>query len=181
MLSKLLILDLDETLIHATEAILDTKPDFVVHPYYVHKRPYLDVFLDYCLNHFEVAVWTSSSRDYALEVVNTIFPNVEQLAFLWSRERCTYRRNPDTYELEWLEDLKKVKRKGYSLANIIMLDDTPEKLARNYGNLIPVKSFEGNDDNELELLPKFLDKLATLDDVRKVEKRFWRNTIKQQT
>jgi RNA polymerase II subunit A small phosphatase-like protein len=177
MHKKLLILDIDETLIHASEQMLDRQSDFEVQPYCVYKRPHLNEFLDFCFVHFDVAIWTSSSKDYAHHVISHILTNNQRPVFLWSRERCTYRRNPDAYECEWLKDLKKVKRQGYQLANVIMVDDTPAKLARNYGNLVPVKSFEGQNDNELELLPKFLEKLASLEDVRKVEKRFWRATI----
>lgn len=40
MNSNLLILDLDETLIHSIETKLDVEPDFYFEPYYVYKRPY---------------------------------------------------------------------------------------------------------------------------------------------
>jgi carboxy-terminal domain RNA polymerase II polypeptide A small phosphatase len=36
---KLLILDLDETLIHATSKKLSREPDFIVFDYFVYKRP----------------------------------------------------------------------------------------------------------------------------------------------
>ncbi len=42
---KLLILDLDETLIHATENELNFSADFRFDRYFIYKRPYLDQFL----------------------------------------------------------------------------------------------------------------------------------------
>jgi TFIIF-interacting CTD phosphatase-like protein len=56
---KLLILDLDETLIHAAEKPLLQQANFSVYDYHVYKRPYLDTFLTTCLDCFDVAVWTS--------------------------------------------------------------------------------------------------------------------------
>ena len=45
---KLLILDLDETLIFATERPLTREADFRVGPYHVYGRPGLADFLDQC-------------------------------------------------------------------------------------------------------------------------------------
>lgn len=59
---KLLILDLDETLIHGTEHPLERSPDFVVGPYAVYKRPGLSDFLCRMSESFDLAVWTSSTR-----------------------------------------------------------------------------------------------------------------------
>jgi RNA polymerase II subunit A small phosphatase-like protein len=60
-LKKLLILDIDETLIYATEASLPRQADFLVGQYHIYKRPFLNVFLKNCLDWFEIAVWTSST------------------------------------------------------------------------------------------------------------------------
>jgi len=74
-LKKLLILDIDETLIYATEASLPRQADFLVGQYHIYKRPFLDVFLKNCLDWFEVAVWTSSTPSYAIAIVSAIFEN----------------------------------------------------------------------------------------------------------
>ncbi len=182
-MTKLLILDLDETLIYATEMSLERKFDFVLFentasPYFVYKRPHLEYFLEFCFDNFDVAIWTSSTEDYAQGIADNILLSSQQPKFVWARKRCTYRRNLETCEYEWLKNLTKVKRHGYKLENVIMVDDTPSKLAKNYGNLLPVKSFEGAlIDNELQILPRFLEKLANVENVRKVEKRYWRNLI----
>ncbi len=55
---SLLILDLDETLIWATEEALDQAPDFEVGPYSVYKRPGVAEFLATAMQWFELAVWT---------------------------------------------------------------------------------------------------------------------------
>jgi RNA polymerase II subunit A small phosphatase-like protein len=74
---KLLILDLDETLVFATEEPLPGRraADFRVGPYHVYKRPHLDTFLAACRSWFEMAVWTSASPLYAAQVVAAIIEN----------------------------------------------------------------------------------------------------------
>jgi RNA polymerase II subunit A small phosphatase-like protein len=118
---KLLILDLDETLIHATETPLTRKPDFLVEPYYVYKRPFLDVFLKNCFEWFEVAVWTSSTPSYAIAIVSAVFENPENLSFVWARDRCTINYDIEWFEYYYRKNIKKVQRKGYPLEEIILV------------------------------------------------------------
>lgn len=175
---KLLILDLDETLVHAAEHPLQHAPDFRVGPYSVYKRPGLDAFLCRMGQVFDLAVWTSSTRPYALPVVENIFPQGIQPGFVWARERCTWKFNPDMHEHEWLKNLDKLKRKGYRLEQVLMVDDTPAKLARHYGNLVRVRPFVGDQcDAELAQLGEYLCTLAAAPNVRAVEKRSWRSHL----
>jgi hypothetical protein len=44
---KLLILDLDETLVYATEEKLERQEDFIVGQYYVYKRPFYTSLLSF--------------------------------------------------------------------------------------------------------------------------------------
>src|SRR5689334_16338243 len=88
----LLILDLDETLIHATERPLERAADFSVYGYHVYRRPRLDAFLAECARHFELAVWSSASDDYVRAVVETIFPDPAALHFVWGRSKAVLRR-----------------------------------------------------------------------------------------
>lgn len=171
---QLLILDLDETLIYATETRLAREPDFVVGLYSVYKRPGLAEFLSFCLANFEVAVWTSSGAVYAKSIVETIFSHPEQLKFVWSRSRCTQRFNPFLYEHYFIKNLSKIKRKGYSLQKTLVIDDSPEKHEKNYGNLIRVNAYFGEEnDHELESLSYYLLQLKDADNVRTLEKRGW--------
>jgi len=88
------------------------------------------------------------------------------------------RYDRDTREQYWVKDLKKIRRIGYALEQVIVVDDTAKKHERNYGNLVRVRPFEGQlDDDELLQLGKYLETLADLDDVRAVDKRGWRHTL----
>jgi len=173
--NKLLVLDLDETLIHAPDQPLLTAPDFHVGRHAIHRRPGVDEFLASCLARFEhVGIWTASSLHYALPTLSQLV-DVPQLRFVWGRERCTYHIDPETRDGEWLKDIRKLCRRGFAKRSIIFVDDTPAKLARSYGNLVAVRPFEGNPaDNELPVLDEYLGWLATVDDVRVIEKRRWR-------
>ena len=178
MSTKLLILDLDETLIHSVTAPLKYPCNFFAFPYYVYVRPYFDIFKDFCLSNFEVAVWTSASADYANTLTNNLFDR-SGLVFCWSGERCTRRLNFETHQYEYIKDLKKVKKKqGYRLEDIIIVDDSPFKLSRQYGNLLPVSPFIGHpNDDELLFLTQYLPHLINLENVRRVDKRFWRDKV----
>jgi TFIIF-interacting CTD phosphatase-like protein len=175
---KLLVLDLDETLVYATDKRLSTPEAFKVGSYYAYLRPYLQPFLEFCAVRFEIAVWTASSPDYADAVATQLFGSLERLRFLWSRARCTIRYDRETQERYWVKDLKKIRRIGYGLEQVIVIDDTAKKHERNYGNLIRVRPFEGQlDDDELLQLARYLETLADVDDVRLVDKRGWRHTL----
>lgn len=175
---KLLILDLDETLIYATEASLPRQADFLVEQYHIYKRPFLKVFLKNCLDWFEVAVWTSSTPSYAIAIVSAIFENPKTLSFVWASDRCTVAYDLERFEYYKRKNLKKVKRKGYRLESIIAVDDTPQKWEQSYGNLVRVNPFEGEEtDDELKYLLLYLERLRYEENIRSVEKRFWRHRL----
>ena len=78
----LLILDLDETLIHATVNKLGDDFAFQLHHYYVYKRPGLDAFIAACAEKFDLAVWSPVSDDYVKQVVAQIFPTAIKPVFV---------------------------------------------------------------------------------------------------
>jgi RNA polymerase II subunit A small phosphatase-like protein len=184
----LLILDLDETLIHASEKPLERAADFSVYGYHVYRRPFLDEFLAQCGRHFDLAVWSSASDPYVRAVVERIFPDPAQLKFVWGRSRATLSRSfRDTDGLSdpwdhrhYLKPLAKVKRAGWRLERVLIVDDTPAKCIRNYGNAVYARAYEGAaDDDELELLARYLVGLADRPNVRSIEKRRWRELARQ--
>ncbi|MGH1339783.1 MAG: NIF family HAD-type phosphatase [Aureispira sp.] len=185
----LLILDIDETLLHTTDKKLAQQADFELFGYNVYKRPYLDAFIEAVKDHFLLAIWSSGSDDYVDAIVEQIIPKESHLEFVWGRSRCTYQRNLAIYEQgysgEDLEDhyhyikpLKKLKRKGYSLDRILIVDDSPHKSKDNYGNAIYPSAFVGNStDQELKLLAQYLLLLKDKELVRRIEKRGWRGSV----
>jgi RNA polymerase II subunit A small phosphatase-like protein len=174
---KLLILDLDETIIYAAEEALARPADFRTERFHVYKRPGLQEFLSQCFAWFEVGVWTSSSTRYAEAVVPQIFPRPEELQFVWTRERCVRRFDPEMQNYYWIKDLKKLKKR-HPLEKIVMIDDTPKKMLRNYGNHVLVREWTGDPaDRELEALLLYLEDLGPVENVRTIEKRGWRKSL----
>lgn len=178
-MKNLLILDLDETLVYATEKQIRSGYDFVVGPYYLYLRPHLERFLKNLPAYYEIAVWTSSSGAYAKAVVDAL-PFIVKPSFLWSRQRCTQVVDSEARKYRYIKDLKKVKKKGYDLNSVLVVDDSPRKLTRSYGNHVHIKPYTGEiEDDELAFLETYLISLADSKNVRSIEKRFWRsNRIK---
>lgn len=171
---KLLVLDLDETLVHACEEPLDRPAEHRILDLHVYRRPEVEAFLDAVLERFEVGVWTASRPDYAAAVVSALV-DPARLRFLFARDRCTNHFDLETRDHTWLKDIRKLRRFGFPPAKILVVDDSPEKLRRSYGNLVRVAPYEGRaDDGELPLLLRYLDELGPTEDVRRIEKRWWR-------
>jgi len=174
----LLVLDLDETLVHATEVPVEFEPQHEVPPYFLYLRPGLSEFLLQMADLFCLAVWTSSSPAYARAVCPLVFPESQRLEFVWASDRCTPTRNFDNDSWCNAKPLNKLKRRGYDLAQVLVVDDSPEKHTRNYGNLVQVAPFTGDPtDDELAHLAAYLTQLAMLADVRSIEKRQWRRRL----
>lgn len=174
----LLILDLDETLVWATEEEPGDGFDFRAFCYFVKKRPHLDTFLSTVRKWYQLAAWSSSSDAYARHVVDHALGGSSELCFVWGRSRCTERLDEEPGEHYFGKNLKKVKRKGFDLRRVLIIDDSPEKVQQNFGNHLRLMPFEGQEgDRELlEVLP-FLEWLKSRDDFRKVEKRGWRSAV----
>ena len=58
------------------------------------------------------------------------------------RDEYGYAHDPWDHR-RYLKPLKKVKRMGWRLERMLIVDDTPEKCLRNYGNAIHPLPFEG--------------------------------------
>jgi len=172
---KIIILDLDETLIHSTQTELHIPYHFKVDNYFVYKRPLLKRFLTDISRHFAIGVWSSASDAYVTEIVKQLIPNGVDLLVTWGRTKCTLKRDLvyDTWNYE--KRLDKLKKKGFPIEKILIIDDTPAKSRTNYGNAVYIKEFTGDpNDKELQFLYEYLLTLKPADNVRTVEKRRWR-------
>ena len=187
--TKLLILDLDETLIHATKEPVLFNWDFEIEPYKVINRPFLKEFLNQIKKHYRIAVWSSASDDYVKKVVDHIFPKDYPLEFVWGRSKCTQQFDlqsiddlgySDYYNhLNYAKILKKVKKGKFAkIEDILIVDDTPKKSKYNYGNAIFPSEFTGDlKDNELVHLLNYLIQIKNEDNFRIIEKRHWKKQI----
>ena len=190
MAKKLLILDLDETLIHATDDYqLEGDYDFKFElggtkwsweqktVYFVMKRPFLDEFLKYAFQNFNVAIWTAGGIDYARKIIEGIGITESSLEFFYTRNNCTIKVDYASGMYYGEKRLSKVsKSMGWDLEEMLIVDDVPETAVHNYGNLIRIRGFYGdNSDTELLKLSNYLEKIKDEVNFRRIEKRGWSN------
>ncbi len=148
--------------------------DYGIGPYVVYSRPPLAEFLAFCSICFRLAIWSSAGDDYVRDVVGRIVSPRIELAFTWGWSRCVQSLDRQSYDVDYIKDLKKVKRLGYDLRQVLIIDDTPRKVRRHYGNAVYIPPFTGNpEDRTLLRLADYLALLRDEPDVRVLEKRGW--------
>lgn len=185
----LIILDIDETLVFATKNQLEQNHDFIIGDYFVYKRPNFKEFVQYIDNNFVFAIWSSASDKYVEEMIEKLDLK-DKVCFCWARSKATFKR-PSVFDSDgdlfldseddhfFIKRLKKVKKLGFDLEKILIIDDTPHKSKENYGNSIYVSEFKGDkDDAELLALTTYLETLKNVESVRLIEKRNWKEKIK---
>ncbi|RZC35411.1 CTD nuclear envelope phosphatase 1 -like [Asbolus verrucosus] len=175
---KVLVLDLDETLIHSHhDGVVrqtvrpGTPPDFVLkvvidrHPvrFFVHKRPHVDFFLDIVSQWYELVVFTASMEIYGAAVADKLDAGRGILQRRFYRQHCT----PDLGS--YTKDLGAICN---DLSSVFILDNSPGAYRAYPDNAIPIKSWfsDPTDVALLNLLP-VLDALRFTADVRSVLSR----------
>jgi RNA polymerase II subunit A small phosphatase-like protein len=196
----LLILDLDETLIHSEEfprtKESKEKFDFKVHCegddywFMTKKRPFLKEFIEYIFNNFDIGIWTASTRDYASLVLKNIGIDESKLKFFYTRENCTLRLDYNTNSYYGIKNLQKLKKRSWAkpyttkvgqmreLDRVLIVDDIVDTAVNNYSNLVLIKPFYFNeDDTELLKLISYLQKIKDEPNWRRIDKRNWGNKV----
>jgi TFIIF-interacting CTD phosphatase-like protein len=195
MIRKGLVLDLDETLIYATTDYKSTERkdnyDFKVtldtpETYYIYKRTDCDALIKLGFELYRVVIWTASDKGYALPIINKLFPDKNmQPEFILYGQQCSYKYSNINYESETgnritkIKNLKKVKQKlKISLEKIVIVDDKYRNCLNNYSNAVIVSEYTGNiQDSEFADLMIYLQYLSTVENIRSINKRDWRNQI----
>ncbi|XP_057303642.1 CTD nuclear envelope phosphatase 1A-like [Hydractinia symbiolongicarpus] len=172
---KVMVLDLDETLIHSHhEGVArptvkpSTPPDFVLkvtidrHPvrFYVHKRPHVDFFLDTISQWYDLVVFTASMEVYGSAVTDKLDRNKGILNRRYYRQHCKVDIGGFSKDLTVITQ---------DLSRIFILDNSPGAYKGNPDNAIPIVSWfaDPSDTALLNLLP-ILDALRFTNDVRSI-------------
>lgn len=203
----LVILDLDQTLIHSVlydefmvyktfnthrqpridfRLILKDGSDFVVSI-----RPGLDDFLRYVFANFRVAIWTAAQKEYATEILQRIMTPLQynQLAFIFTQRECAWSKKytgPTKPAYRILQLLP-----GLDLSRTVLCDDnhlSTEDFAENTVLVQPYNVLQNDADldQEFERLARYLERLfgpeGKYSDVRfrhaySRGKRDWRATV----
>ena len=144
--SKLkIILDLDNTLIYSSVQKIDKLLNWklIANKFYVSKRPHLDNFLSTLSEFCDLAVYTSSTQEYADKVLCFIDKqNLIQEKFY--RQNCIYSNN------KYFKDVMK-----FNLQNkkILIINDNPKCYLNKKDNIIQIKFWNGDakDDSLLKI------------------------------
>jgi RNA polymerase II subunit A small phosphatase-like protein len=176
---KLLVLDLDETLVHSSTSQLGRAPEHEILGYHVYERPGVRAFLEDAFSRFAVGIWTASTAAYAGEILSRL-TDVSRFAFVWSREHCSIATHPETRVFDLLKDIRQLELAGYDPSQILFVDDLPHRLCLSIDNVIQVQPFTGAaDDDELSDLFTYVSWLHPVRDVRRVDKRAWRAEVNE--
>ncbi|OUM69693.1 hypothetical protein PIROE2DRAFT_37912 [Piromyces sp. E2] len=164
---KVLVLDLDETLIHSTsrgsrnhDYMIEVLLDKHICLYYVYKRPYVDSFLKKVSEWYKVVVFTASLKEYADPVIDYLDPEKKIFSKRYFRESCQFRNGI------YMKDLQIIEK---DLSKICLVDNSSFSYEINKENGIPIETWinDPKDRELLNLLP-FLDALRFVEDVRSI-------------
>ncbi|XP_066923652.1 CTD nuclear envelope phosphatase 1A-like [Clytia hemisphaerica] len=172
---KVMVLDLDETLIHSHHDGVArptvkplTPPDFVLKVtidrhlvrFYVHKRPHVDYFLDVISQWYDLVVFTASMEQYGSAVTDKLDRNKGILNRRYYRQHCKVDIGGFSKDLTVISP---------DLSKVFILDNSPSAYRGNPDNAIPIVSWfaDPSDTALLNLLP-ILDALRFTNDVRSI-------------
>ena len=163
-LKPTIVIDLDDTLIHATPIAphdLDNNNFFTIvvkrRKFYVQTRPNLHMFLERLSKLFNICIFTSSDQRYANKIINKILPNVKE-CYRFFRDSCTEMSGYLVKDLSIINS---------PLKKTLLVDDSVGSALKNPKNLVRIKPWNGEkDDNVLENLLIILEKIAFDNDLR---------------
>lgn len=185
---KLLILDINGILADiVSPPPRGYKADTKIAGRAVFARPFCFDFLSFCLERFNVAIWSSRSRKIIDRLINHLMGDMKhKLIFCWDLSHCT-KSNFKTLENKHkdlvFKELRKVWEshgpdypweKGYfNESNTVLLDDSPYKALLNppHTAVFPY-SYDFKDRADIALGPRgnvraYLEELAVADNVQK--------------
>ena len=177
---KLLLLDLDETLVHCTGKISEINKNYqhsveVTLSYGkkamigINIRPFFKEALQMLKDNYTLVIYTASHQSYTDAVLKLIDPNNEIFEYRLYRYNCIPVKIED--KNFFVKDLDIIE--NYSLDDMIIVDNSVLSFAFHIDNGIPiVPYYEGNEDSELKILASILLEQNTEKNLRKVVKEF---------
>ena len=174
-MTKMLLLDLDETLVHCVKKPNPLRPPMVkvdittpngnvIKNVGFNIRPHTKELLQEANKWFEVCVYTASTPQYANAIIDTLDPTGELIQHRFYRQACV-----KTEGGEYIKDLRVFK--NIDLKNILLVDNAVYSFGQQLSNGIPIASFkEDPQDQEFEHLILHLEACAAYDDVREYNK-----------
>jgi CTD nuclear envelope phosphatase 1 len=164
---KILVLDLDETLIHSStqgsryhDHVIEVMVDKHICLYYVYKRPFVDHFLKKVSEWYKIVIFTASLAEYADPVIDYLDSKNCVISKRFFRDSCIPMNGSYAKNLSLVDE---------DLSSLILVDNSPVAYQHYPENGIPIQTWvdDQNDEALLDLL-LFLDALRYTQDVRSV-------------
>jgi Dullard-like phosphatase family protein len=173
---KLLLLDLDETLIHCSGDLslrsqFEMEIDFINHEGVplrglLNIRPHARQFLQNMSEHFEVVIFTASMKYYADRILRVLDPQRKFVSHVFYRESCARTKGD-----KLVKDLTAFTK--VPVEDMILVDNNMYCIWPQPSNGVPIINFEFNQaDRELEKLERFLVKLKSGKHTDKLHNQF---------
>ncbi|KAK4530359.1 hypothetical protein CCYA_CCYA04G1216 [Cyanidiococcus yangmingshanensis] len=165
---KILILDLDETLVHSSfkdstgcDLTVEVDVDDVPTVFFVRKRPHLELFIRVVRQWYDLVIFTASLRRYADPLIDALDPTGSLFCARYFRDDCV-RLPPFNF-------VKNLSVVSPHLGKVIIVDNSPASYAMHAANALPIDAWYDDpfDEELLNLLP-VLRSLSVLEDVRSV-------------
>lgn len=168
---KMVIIDLDETLIHSSP--MNKLPDHIITKilpdgssicFKVSIRPYAKEFLRTVSTLADTVIFTASVKNYADSIIELLDPNREYIKQRYYRDSCTMTNHG------YVKDLSIFNR---PLKDLLIIDNLASSFSKQKENGILISSWYGDKkDKELFKLCKNISKILSYDDLRKSDKNF---------
>ncbi|XP_002985977.2 probable C-terminal domain small phosphatase [Selaginella moellendorffii] len=162
-----LVLDIDETLIHAHKATASLKlfsgKTLPLQRYLVAKRPGVDTFLDEMSKIYEIVVFTRAVKPYADRILDRLDPTGNLFTHHLYRDSCSPK------EVRGKKVVKDLSRLGRDLRHTVIVDDKPESFCLQPSNGLVIRAFKnrkGHKYDELKKISNLLKEIARVEDVR---------------
>ena len=182
---KLILLDLDETLIHSEHDLKDKDLrdyDTIIRfkdkdeqsesdEYYemgILVRNGAQKFLSILNNYFNVAIFTASEKEYADAIIRYLDPNGDLIKFCLYRDNCV-----NVNDLINVKDLRIIK--DIDLKKVVLVDNNMYSFAPQLNNGILINSFYGdkNDTELMNALGYLIQYVFPADDARIINENFF--------
>jgi hypothetical protein len=162
---KHIVLDIDGTLIHDC-----SDPDDIDDYKNIYTRPYLKQFFDFCFKEYEtVSIWSANPKKRIEGIISHCFkkllPKDKKFFDIFDIKKCV-KVYPPTMNMGRSQNVdkpygyvvkplrkfwKKHKKIGMNKTNVFIIDNTKSTYERNYGNAIPINTWEYKDKKDKEL------------------------------
>ena len=142
---KLLVLDVNGLLLHRVRgpvpATVQHKPDAKLRRVKLFARPHMRAFVQWCLYHFHVAIWSSATRENAELLSHFVFGENfrENTAFVWGQDQCRQtglKHRHDRHKPVVLKELRRIWQDAelgrcFDHHNTLLIDDSAHKSCMN--------------------------------------------------